>query len=1813
MKNFLLINPHYHMRHPPLGLGYLAGYINAYYPQRYRFRLVDYAWQTDRDLETALQELSPDLVGLTATTNTFLEAHRIAGFIKNRLEVPVILGGVHITAAPEDLLDSPFEVAVLGEGEETLLEVLRHFDETGSVANENIPGLAYQQGENLVITPTRPLIADLDRVPPPDYSLLGMREHYTRPRALAHGFYAKGTSLMPSRGCPYGDCSFCGSSLMWQRRVRFFSPRRVFADIKNVVETFGLNSVIFLDDNFTTNRAWLAELAGYIRESDFFSYFKFDCESIAEFLDEEKARLLKAMGCERLEFGFESGCQRVLSELKNSKAKVSNSIEAINLCQQSGLKVLGNFIFGWFDETPEEILETYDFIQQHPLDYVAWHTLAPYPGTRAWGLFMEQAQRLRPGFHPRDFYNMETCNTHLHLNPVLDQAQSVEIYNKMRQEAYQTNLQVVHDLNLSAAEKQELWQAFEQDMQKQQINKPRVALTQPNHREISEKVPADSGAREPSFSSSLPSADEAHGPGKESLVSLCRRLEEDLPLSTRELMADFGLLGGHPWEHHAGSPLTTYYACLAAVARSGRPRRILEIGTGFGLSAAALLSACDQVELFVSLDLGIFADQYQFKESNLTFAARKIHAWCEKRGIPPERVKFFQANTQPLGKSDNDNIACQAPHWSTLLELRQLLTPASFDLLFVDGKHTEDGLYQDMRTFWRFLRPGGLLLCDDLHDESYRDIFPWAGETVASFERFLAEFAGDIEEHHVWPFPQVLPEGAAGLRPFGLIRKKEACSLDERKVPDQPTPADPVDLTPVLTELARANRRLYFRDQTPASLAALITLAEEFQPTRIVELGTCQGLSLRAWLAARTEARITAIDLSMAPLRQSIETAPLDLSRVTLLEQDILNIDFSRLWDPEDRVLLYVDAHDQPHVPIMAHVLEKALPALPPGSLVVVDDLWHSPAPLNPKTVAGFFRSRVLPEIDPLQCFPGHFASYWQGGAFMGFAETVPLLTWVNQKRLQLRWSPDAKLVSFPWPPQEAAAPPTAIPDTSPTTSGTLYYHPVENFALAGAGGLNLDRDTFVALSRYLEGVDLFGQGKIQEALGHFEAAEKGPALAGAAYAQAVCLARLGNLEEALSRLDRELAGTFASTQAVTLRRDIQDWLGGTEVSPEEPELVREEPSLTIFAIPKAFQGHTAIIQKNALQSWTKLRPRPEIILFGSDPGIAEVARELNLRHVPDVASSDHGTPLVNDLFKQAEALASTASLAYVNSDIILGQDFLDAVTAVQGEFTRFLLVGQRWDLDVAEPLNFENSDWWADLRRRVEQAGSLHAVSALDYFVFIKGLWPRIPDFALGRTAWDNWLLAQPLAAGVPVVDATPAVLAVHQNHDYQHVSGGKEATWRGEEARRNQELAWESLFLCYTSHATWELNQGGLVERLRMAQGLAEAWEGVSLLAREDFSGALAKFQETLKLMPEGIPGLHYLVALALAGLDRREEAIQALKIELASHPSHHPAARLLAGCEPPPESRVSPQPRGETGPDRPLISVVTPTHNRARYVAEAVNSALSQEFRDVEVVVVDDGSTDDTAEVLAQITDPRLRYIQKPKSNAPDTRNHCIAAARGEFLLWLDSDDLLLPGWLARLKSILENGATADVYYGNLEVVDAQGRRLNIIRYEDFAGKNALLLARLVPGNPLPLPGSLIRRALLEEVGGFDVEFTRAHDYELWTRLAPRARFRHVPFLAVQWRWHDNNMSSGSVHRDLSFDARVVQRLLSRHPLKDLFADLPWEEDWPRAQAQAAQRLGDIFSRYGDQDRAREWLAESQILAPGAGARAQYVAGL
>ena len=237
---------------------------------------------------------------------------------------------------------------------------------------------------------------------------------------------------------------------------------------------------------------------------------------------------------------------------------------------------------------------------------------------------------------------------------------------------------------------------------------------------------------------------------------------------------------------------------------------------------------------------------------------------------------------------------------------------------------------------------------------------------------------------------------------------------------------------------------------------------------------------------------------------------------------------------------------------------------------------------------------------------------------------------------------------------------------------------------------------------------------------------------------------------------------------------------------------------LTLFCIPKPFREHYEVIQRNAIRSWHLLRPACEIILFGGEAGTKEVAEEFGLRHVSDIARNEHGTPLVNDLFEKAQTLTKNDSLCYVNADIILMSDFMLAVAQALHCEHRFLMVGQRWDVDLEEPWYFKPPDWETALRAHVREYGRLHDYTGIDYFVFSRGLWSDIPPFAIGRTVWDNWLLYRARKSRCPLIDASQVVMALHQNHDYSHNGKDEEWVFQGPEAERNLKLAggWPQVF---------------------------------------------------------------------------------------------------------------------------------------------------------------------------------------------------------------------------------------------------------------------------------------------------------------------------------------------------------------------------------------------------------------------------------
>ena len=215
-------------------------------------------------------------------------------------------------------------------------------------------------------------------------------------------------------------------------------------------------------------------------------------------------------------------------------------------------------------------------------------------------------------------------------------------------------------------------------------------------------------------------------------------------------------------------------------------------------------------------------------------------------------------------------------------------------------------------------------------------------------------------------------------------------------------------------------------------------------------------------------------------------------------------------------------------------------------------------------------------------------------------------------------------------------------------------------------------------------------------------------------------------------------------------------------------------PFLTIFTASKPFiNPHINIIQRNAIQSWKTLED-VEVILIGDEPGIPEIAREFGVRNVPKVERDEKGIPTVRSVMEVGNAYSDSPYLCYANADMILMSDLLQASRQVSAQAKDFLMIGQRWDLDLTEPLDF-SPDWEARLRLLVKEKGKFYSPWGIDYFVFPRHLYTEIPNFTIGRPAWDNWMVYHARHTWGLAVDATRSVMVVHQSHDYSHLPGNK------------------------------------------------------------------------------------------------------------------------------------------------------------------------------------------------------------------------------------------------------------------------------------------------------------------------------------------------------------------------------------------------------------------------------------------------------
>lgn len=203
---------------------------------------------------------------------------------------------------------------------------------------------------------------------------------------------------------------------------------------------------------------------------------------------------------------------------------------------------------------------------------------------------------------------------------------------------------------------------------------------------------------------------------------------------------------------------------------------------------------------------------------------------------------------------------------------------------------------------------------------------------------------------------------------------------------------------------------------------------------------------------------------------------------------------------------------------------------------------------------------------------------------------------------------------------------------------------------------------------------------------------------------------------------------------------------------------------LTILTVLKP-SGDTLTeqLQLNALKSWQAL-PDTEIIVLGDSQGTAEFCKIHNLKRVKKVRQHEDGLEYLNDVFIKGTKAASSDVVMYVNSDIVLPPNTVEIATAIDA--VRFLGIGQRWNHPTPPPIDTTNPNWWQNYEREARRLGTHHPPTGIDYYIFPKNGLPTLPDVTIGRYYVDNATLGAFKREGIPLIDCTPVLFAVHQNH---------------------------------------------------------------------------------------------------------------------------------------------------------------------------------------------------------------------------------------------------------------------------------------------------------------------------------------------------------------------------------------------------------------------------------------------------------------
>jgi anaerobic magnesium-protoporphyrin IX monomethyl ester cyclase len=380
MLKITLINPPQftHYPQPPVGLALIGAILEK---AGYAVTLLDANAPGLKPEAIPALVSGADVIGLTAMTPTITTATRIAQYIRqSRPDVKIIMGGAHPTMLPEETMASApdIDVIVRGEGDETVIELLRAFENNSPLSN--IAGISYRADGKIVATAARISNIVMDELPFPAFHLLPWKSYRPHP---PHGVALPFAAMITSRGCPY-RCAFC-SKPVFGTRFRAQSPERVVAEIAYLKNKFGVKEIAFYDDSFTLDKKRIHGICDKIISSKL--KITWTCETRVNLVDKDLLQHMKQAGCYAVAYGLESATPEILKVL-NKDTTIEQVEEAVRYHHEVGLQVVGYFMLGSPSETPENIRETINFAKKLKVDFAQFSITTPFPGAELYDIYM---------------------------------------------------------------------------------------------------------------------------------------------------------------------------------------------------------------------------------------------------------------------------------------------------------------------------------------------------------------------------------------------------------------------------------------------------------------------------------------------------------------------------------------------------------------------------------------------------------------------------------------------------------------------------------------------------------------------------------------------------------------------------------------------------------------------------------------------------------------------------------------------------------------------------------------------------------------------------------------------------------------------------------------------------------------------------------------------------------------------------------------------------------------------------------------------------------------------------------------------------------------------------------------------------------------------------------------------------------------------------------------------------------------------------------------------------------------------------------